>query len=65
MAHIALQKAQLCLDCETIGDDSTGCVLCLSKAVHPLASFLDREPVGAIPHTCADNPNLLCPACQL
>lgn len=42
MPHLRLQDAFLCLDCETIATNPTQCVVCTSKAVHPLASFLNR-----------------------
>lgn len=46
MPHIALKDAQLCLDCNMIGSDPSGCVVCCSKAVFPLAKFIDRIPTS-------------------
>lgn len=62
MSHIALKDAQLCLDCSMVGDNPHGCVVCLSKAVHPLAKFLNRS-TSELSHSCADLPNLPCLAC--
>ena len=42
MPHLKLQEAFLCLDCETLGNNPEHCIVCTSKAVHPLASFLNR-----------------------
>lgn len=44
MPHLRLQDAFLCLDCETIATNPTQCVVCTSKAVHPVAGFLNRTP---------------------
>lgn len=62
MAYINLSNAFLCIDCDTIGTDQTACVVCLSKAVHPLAKFLNRS-TSELSHSCADLPNLPCLAC--
>lgn len=43
MPHLKLKDAFLCLDCETIGTDPRECVVCLSHAVHSVASFLNRS----------------------
>jgi hypothetical protein len=62
MAHIKLSEAYLCIDCETIGSNPEYCMVCLSKAVHPIAKFLNRPDLA---HTCADRPNLPCEACEM
>lgn len=44
--HIALANAHHCLDCDHIVDSSQCCTNCLSKALHPVAAWIDRpEPV--------------------
>jgi hypothetical protein len=42
MAHLKLSEALLCLDCEALGSNPECCLLCTSRAVYPLAKFLNR-----------------------
>ncbi len=68
MSRIRLSEAHICVDCDTITDDLGPCQSCASHTMFPLSSFLgtlpDPEDRAVIPHTCADNPNLPCPACE-
>jgi hypothetical protein len=40
---IPLRDAYLCLDCETISDNSVACPKCSSIAVYSVSRFIDRE----------------------
>jgi hypothetical protein len=44
-----LESAFLCLDCESVIDSAEVCS-CGSKAVYPLAKFINRKQAGK--HTC-------------
>ena len=47
MVHIPLKFAQLCQDCNAIGNDHKQCPSCASTALLPLAGVLDRKPKAA------------------
>lgn len=75
MSRISLTNAHICMDCDSILDHAAPCE-CSSRAVYPLARFLNREApplkptiqnydMFALPtHTCVDRPNLPCDACE-
>jgi hypothetical protein len=67
---ISLEKAYLCLDCETISDDGRSCGFCGSIALHSLAKFINRATddnsivlIRSLAHTC-DTTTVPCIACS-
>ncbi len=48
MPHIPLNQALICLDCDMIGNNPGMCLVCTSKAVWPLSTFLNRPEAKAI-----------------
>lgn len=70
--RIKLENAFLCLDCETVSDNSRACTFCGSVAVHSLARFINRAYednslllARALQHTCQDVPVVPCVACNM
>lgn len=43
---IPLASAFLCMDCDVIGNDGKFCTFCLSIALHPISSFLNRTIIS-------------------
>jgi hypothetical protein len=50
LVTIKLERAFLCLDCEGVGDCSELCPSCGSKAVYPLAKFINRTGLNKSVH---------------
>lgn len=51
LQHMPLISAYLCQDCNSVGNSSSQCPACASRALLALSTVLDREPAA---HAVAD-----------
>lgn len=48
LQHMSLASAYLCQDCNSVGNCSSQCPACASRALLALSTVLDREPKARV-----------------